>query len=77
MNPSYNNCRCCKCKYEEYGGDKQSTNIQDLIRYYGICSDECWDKLSDKGKNRVKIHSYLFGDARKKNDIKIPKSYYK
>ncbi len=51
--------------------------MKDLVRYYGICSTHCFDKLSDKGKNKVKLHSAIFGEARKKNGIKIPKSYYK
>lgn len=77
METQYNNCRSCSCVYEEYKGDKKSTDLKSLCRYYGFCGSHCWDKLHDKGKNKVILHSFLFGDKRKRNKLKIPKNYLK
>jgi len=73
----YHNCRCCECKYEEHPKDRISRSESRYNRYLGICSDECKDKITEKGLNELNLHAFLFGDARKRNRVKLPKTYLK
>ncbi len=73
----YHNCRCCDCVYEEHPKDKISRRTERYDHYLGICSPECRAKLTDDGYQKLSIHTFLYGDSRKKNKVKIDKSYLK
>jgi len=73
----YHNCRCCDCVFEEHPKDKISRDVNRYNHYLGICSDHCRDKLTDDGYNKLSIHTYLYGDDRKRNKVKLPKEYFK
>lgn len=73
----YHKCRCCDCKYEEHPADKSSNNLERIAHHMGVCSHHCMDKMTKKGFNKEALHTFIFGDGRKRNGIKMNKNYYK
>jgi hypothetical protein len=73
----YHKCRCCDCVYEEHPKDRVSRKEERYMHHIGICSPHCMKKLKPEAINKMHAYTFLFGDDRKKNGLKIPKSYYK
>ena len=59
----YHNCRVCEKIYETHTkNDENSDEELKYARYLGFCRAKCYDKLSDKDKQREHIFAYLKGD---------------
>ena len=70
-------CRICESNYHEYPNDKSSKVESIYIRHLGFCDMDCYNKLSEKGKNFHKAYAYIYGDDLKANNIKVPKRHLK
>ena len=70
-------CRMCDRNYHEYPNDKHSKYEDIYIRHLGFCDEDCYNKLTVKGKSFCKLYACVFGDDLKKNNIKIPKRHIK
>ena len=70
-------CRMCKENYHEHRGDRASDLDEKYIRHLGFCEMNCFNKLTDKGKDYYIAYAYLYGDDLKRNNIKIKNKYLK
>jgi len=62
------NCRKCNSKYESHSYfDGRSKELEKYIRFMGYCDMNCWNKLDDGEKNEDLMHTYIYGDSRKRN----------
>ena len=68
-------CRICRDNYHDHAINKNSKYKNRYLQYLGFCSNECWNKLSIKGKVYNFTYSDLYGDVLKKDRIKVQKKY--
>tara|TARA_R100000773_G_scaffold42161_1_gene39206 strand:- start:521 stop:730 length:210 start_codon:yes stop_codon:yes gene_type:complete len=63
--------------YEEPVNAETHPDINTYIKYIGFCGKECWDKLSDRGKNVLLFRAMLEGDKSKRDKVPVSKVHYK
>jgi hypothetical protein len=67
----YHNCRKCDNQYETHPRDGNSRNIDQYVKYMGLCSHKCWDKLTPETQEKELLFTYVYGDSRKQNNYKL------
>lgn len=70
---SFHNCRTCNIVYEEPKGAKSAPHIKDYCKYLGFCNQECFEKLSERGKDILMFRALIEGDKLKKNKVPVSK----
>jgi len=70
-------CRICDGNYIEYQTDAGSREEERYIRHLGFCDEECYNKLTEEGKDYYKAYAYIFGPIHKEKNIKVPKKHYR
>ena len=68
----YHKCRICEEVYETHTEkDSRSRNEEGYGRYLGFCNSKCYNKMTDRQKSKEHFFAYIYGDTRKRNNLKF------
>jgi hypothetical protein len=67
MSSKNENWKCFKCDniYTEYPLDKHSQDLNEYLRYSGLCGEHCLEKFSIDEKHRLSVKFLLEGEGMK------------